>query len=199
MAPPRIDKKIHQKDRLDLAIDEFAALEKPTISDLHKVGVIGQVQEGIEAYRAEGRKMSVKALESEEHCSRRLAAFLTAAGDPRPHKLCDAHAIISGRHASAAKLRAVLSWFARRIDDPINGCWLPRNTAAKAHMRGRLRNAVPHSRIHRKHYYQWLETLINIPLIKTNEMLVQTLKMIELKLQTSTFPQRVMLPAGREA
>ena len=199
MALPKENKKFYQKDRLDLAIDDFAKLDKPTIADLNRVGTIGQVQERLEAYRTQGQKMSIEELEGEKHNSQRMGALMAASGDPRPHTLCDAHAIISGEHASAAKLRAVLAWFQRRIDDPVNGCWLPRNTAAKAQMPRRLRNAVPHSRIHRKHYYQWLETLVNLPLIKSDKMLVQTLEMIELKLQSSTFPERVMLPAGKEA
>ncbi len=194
--PPK-DKPYAFKDRVELAIDDFAKLEKPTVKDLNKLGIIGQVQERVDTYRAAAMNMTLDELENEKHNPDKLAQFMEGLGDPRPHPLCDAHAIISGGHASAVKLRGVLAWFQRRIDDPINGCWLPRNTDAKKHMPHWLKDAVPHSRIHRKHYYEWLESFINLIDIKNDAMLVQALKMTERKLQTSTFPPRVMLPAGK--
>lgn len=190
--------KTYQKNRVDLAVDGFAKLEKPTIADLNKVGVIGQVQAGIDAYRTHAKNMQLAELENEKHNSSRLASHMSSTGDPRPHSLCDAHAIISGNHAHAARLRAVLAWFQIRIDDPHNGCWLPRNSAAKKHMPERLQNAVAHSRIHRKKYYEWLDTLVSLESIYDENMLIQKLTMIELKLQTSTFPARIMLPNGIE-
>lgn len=192
------DKKFYQKNRLDVAIDEFAKLEKPGLADLNKVEVTAQVQAGLNAYRAQAKHMTQKELEEEQHASRLMGEFMVASGDPRPHSLCDAHAIISGRHTGAARVRAVLAWFQRRIDDPINGCWLPRNTAAKQHMPRRLRNAVAHSRIHRKGYYMWLQNFINVTTVKTEQQLEGALKMAQLKLQSSTFPDYVMLPAYKE-
>ena len=61
----------------------------------------------------------------------------------------------------------------------------------------RLRNAVAHSRIHRKNYDEWRVTQISMTLIKTDAMLEQALRMVELHLQQGTFPKRVMLPAGQ--
>ncbi len=117
--------------------------------------------------------------------------------DPRPHKLCDCHAMVSGVHTEAAKARAVLAWYERRIDDCINGCWLPRNTDAKKHMPTWLIGAVPHSRIHRFNYYFWLNSIINADVIESEKQLIEKLAMIEFKLQTSTFPRYVMLPKGK--
>ena len=42
--------------------------------------------------------MSPEELENEVHNSKRLGDFMTVTGDPRPHSLCDAYAIISDIH-----------------------------------------------------------------------------------------------------
>lgn len=197
MTSPSIDKKFHQKDLLDREIERFSKLEKPTIGDLNRVGTVSQVQAGLNAYRAQAMNMTPEELEDESHNSPRLAHFLTISGMPRPHPLCDAHAIISGGHTGAARVRAVLAWFQRRIDDPINGCWLPRNTTAIPHMPRYLSSAVPHSRIHRKGYYLWLQNFISITNIRTDQELVNALTIARHKLQSSTFPSYVMLPAHK--
>ena len=141
--------------------------------------------------------MTFEELLSEQHVSGRLANHMTANGDPRPHSLCDCHAIISGGHPKSAPMRAVMAWVKMRIDFPVNGSWLPKNTAAKIHMPSKLHKSVPHSRIHRHNYYDWLETFINLRVIKSNTDLVQSLKMARFKLETSSFPSYVMLPAGQ--
>lgn len=197
MAIPRPPKKYADKDRIDNAIDAFTALDKPTRGDLNKVKTAAQVQEGIDLYRAKAAGMTLDELECEKHESARLGVFLSAT-DPRPHPLCDAHAIISGGHSESSDLRATMAWFQRRIDDPTNGCWLPRNTAAKIHMPKRLRNAVAHSRIHRKRYYRWLESFIGLDFLSTDTQFDQALVMAGLHLQHSTFPKDVMLPAERK-
>jgi hypothetical protein len=196
MALPRNDKKPYQKDRLDLAIDRFARLEKPTRSDLNLVKVTAQVERGLDKYRAAAMNMSIEELEDEDHQSSLLAHFLTMSGDPKPHSKCHAHAIVSGAHRYAAELRAVLAWLKLRIDDPDNGCWLPENTAAKAQMPARLRNAVPHSRIHRFNYYFWLNTLIDPAITSSQADLRRTLTMISTRLQSGSQPKYVMNRKG---
>ncbi|WP_074904118.1 AHH domain-containing protein [Microbulbifer thermotolerans] len=136
--------------------------------------------------------MTQKELVQEAHNSARLGKHMGLNGDPRPHNLCDAHAIVSGAHRRAAPMRAVLAWFKRRIDDPINGCWLPRNKEAVSQMPDHLRRAVPHSRIHRKAYYAWISPLINLARISSDEELVRTLASIRHKLQTGTLPQHII-------
>src|SRR5690554_1075101 len=97
MALPRNDKKPYQKDRLDLAIDRFARLEKPTRSDLNLVKVTAQVERGLDKYRAAAMNMSIEELEDEDHQSSLLAHFLTISGDPKriqnvmPMRLCPEH------------------------------------------------------------------------------------------------------------
>ena len=53
--------------------------------------------------------MSVSELVAEPHDSARLARNLRASGDPRPHSLCDAHAIIARGYEMAAMLRLILA------------------------------------------------------------------------------------------
>lgn len=141
------------------------------------------------------------ALEKESHSSERMAQMMEASGDPRPAaaEYCHCHAIVSGAHNEAAVVRAVLAWALMRIDDPRNGCWLPRNTAARVHMPAWLRNAVPHSRIHRKTYYRWLGDLINPLMIKTSDDLVNTLKMVRMRLQSGSLPKHIIIEMRLEA
>lgn len=190
------DKKIHEKDLLDHAIERFSALEKPAKSDLNLVRVFAQVERGLDEYRAKAKRMSVEELEDEQHRSSMLARFLDASGDPKPHPKCHAHAIVSGAHKYAAELRAILAWHKLRIDDPDNGCWLPENTAAKVLMPPRLKNAVPHSRIHRYNYYFWLNGHIDPALNSTQEGLRSTLRMVATRLQSGTQPAYVLNKKG---
>lgn len=140
--------------------------------------------------------MSEKEKRDEAHQSARMAEHLMAVCDPRPHELCHAHAIVSGSHKGAATQRAIMAAVGMRIDDADNGCWLPRNTAAIAQMPKRLREAVPHSRIHRYNYYFWLDTLIDYDLIEDMESLTRALNMIEMRLQAGKQPEYVMNKKG---
>ena len=187
--------KFHEMHRVDRAIDNFASIENPTEADLNRVGTVAQVESILDIYRAEGINMSDRELLEEKHVSLRLGKHMTVDGDPRPHELCDAHAIISGAHRDAARLRAVLAWFQRRIDDSINGCWLPKNTKALSFMPDWLRKAVPHSQIHRRKYYSWLQRLINLDTIDTDQKLVETLRFVEHRLQSGTLPSYIMQKA----
>ena len=196
MPVPSSPKPYAFKDKVEISIDQFAALEKPTPGDMAYVRAVAQVQQQLDAYRARGSKLDDEALEDEDHQSKILGAFMSATGDPRPHELCHAHAIVSGGHKDAAELRATLAWLKLRIDDPHNGCWLPRNTAAKTQMPERLRNAIPHSRIHRYNYYFWLNREINPTATNTKAKLIDALNMIEIRLQAGNTPPYVMNKKG---
>jgi len=169
---------------------------KAHAADLNHAVVQAQVQFGLELYRAQSKDMDTLELESEKHDSARLARHLAEACDPRPNAHCHAHAIVAGKHPEAVKLRAVLAWLKMRIDDPLNGCWLPRSTAAKPHMPSRLRGAVPHSRIHRFNYYFWLNTRINLARTSNFKALTAALRLVEKALQSGAFPDYVMKRKG---
>lgn len=81
----------------------------------------------LDKYREKAASLTNAQLQGEVHSSSRMARYMRRAGDPRPSKYCDAHAIISGNHFDAMTLRLLLAWAGIRIDDPFNGCWLPRD------------------------------------------------------------------------
>ncbi|MCA6129181.1 AHH domain-containing protein [Thalassolituus oleivorans] len=179
------------------SIKAFAEKEKPSMLDWNHLKAISQVQKGLIEYEALGRNMSFEQLLREAHDSSRLARHMGVMGDPRPHNLCDCHAIIAGKDPRSVPMRAVMAWLKMRIDFPLNGVWLPHNTAAKPQMPKHLAAAVPHSRIHRNGYYRWLATIIDQSSIQNEKSLADALKLIRFKLETSSFPSYVMLPADQ--
>ncbi len=176
---------------------DFAKKDKPTIADFAAVQTFGAMYDKLDQYRIEANSMSNAQLKSETHNSSRLADHMRRAGDARPSPRCDCHAIISGRHRESILIRAVMAWLKVRIDDPVNGCWLPRDWQDRAHMPNYLRKAVPHKRIHHKRYYQWIGTRINYMNIKSPEQLLFTLRFIRRCLQSGSVPPDVMPRTGR--
>lgn len=196
MPIPERQKPFHELDRVERAEQAFATRSSVSTQDLISVAITAQVESILDTYRMNAEEMSRKELREEEHQSARLASHLKAVGDPRPNNQCHAHAIVSGYHRNAAPMRAILARLKLRIDDPYNGCWLPENTAALAHMPSRLRNAVPHSRIHRFNYYFWLNSIINLTQTPTSDDLKYTLKTVGLQLQAGAQPEYVMMKKG---
>lgn len=182
----------HEKSLLDRVIDTVANQnETLSTSDLNKVSVAAQIQEGIDRYRAQAATLSNQSLFEEAHNSTRLGMHLVESGSPRPPR-CHAHAIVAGKHQYAARLRLFMSRLKIRIDDSDNGCWLPENTAATPHPA--FPKALPHSRIHRFNYYFWIHSrLIGI----SNEQRFRgELNLISKRLQYGGTPPFVMLPKG---
>ncbi len=185
------------QSRVDRLLIDFAQKEKPTIADFKKLEILGPLYDKLDQYRMEAKDMTRLQLRAESHKSDRLERNMARGGDPRPSNRCDCHAIVSGGHARALAIRGVLAWMQMRIDDPHNGCWLPRDWEDRQHMPNHLRNAVPHRRIHKKEYYEFLTRLINPTLIRTPEQLVQTLRMVRVMLQSGNVPPGVMPTTGR--
>ena len=158
--------------------------------------IVAQIETKLDEYRNKAQDMSRQELRIEEHQSARLAYHLALIGDEKPHNACHAHAIVSGAHKRAASMRALLAYHKVRIDDAFNGCWLPENTKAKPYMPERLRNAVPHSRIHRFNYYFWLRQILNPQKAKTPDDVKYTLKTVGHQLQAGTHPDYVMQKKG---
>lgn len=199
MKPTGINKPHYQQTRTEKTINRLIDNDKElTEQALLQVYVTAQVEERIAAFRAKGQEMTNKQRNAEAHDSARLARNMERMGDPRPHDLCDAHAIISGAHPRAMMLRAVLAARGRRVDDPSNGCWLPKNTAAIKEMPRRLKQAVPHSRIHRTQYYKWLSSFITLIAAKKTEDLDNLLVNTSFKLQSGSYPPEIMLKAHEE-
>ncbi len=185
----------HEKNLLDRVIDNVASQENAlSASDLNRVSVAAQIQQGIDNYRLKAQSMTEDELTSEAHNSSLLGWHLEQSGKKRPPR-CHAHAIVAGKHANAARLRLIMAVLKIRIDDTDNGCWLPENTAATPHPA--FPSAPPHSRIHRYNYFSWLVSrlgsLRNEGLFRTNLQIIADL------LQQGKLPPHVMQPKGVSA
>lgn len=180
------------KDPLDLVIERTAANENPlTQSDINKVMVAAQIQDGIERYRMKTTARTSKELFVEEHNSARLGRHLVERFGARPAH-CHAHAIVAGKHKHAAHARLIIAKFKIGIDDPDNGCWLPESVAATPHPS--FPKAPPHSRIHRHNYFWWVRSRM-APLTMSTQCRSQ-LQLLSRMLHTGQFPEYVMLPKG---
>ena len=188
MPIPSSTLQTYQKTRVDLAIETFADIENPTVSDLNNVIVQADIHDKVERYRLGALKMNEKQLEGEKHRSSKLARYMTHAGDPRPSSYCDCHAMVSGKHKDAAPIRAIMAWCLMRIDDPRNGCWLPRHYDVRNHMPKWLKSAVPHQGLHNERYYEWLGTKINPESVDGLGSLIDVLKMVRHFLQSGALP-----------
>lgn len=181
----------------DRLLTEFSKVDKPNSADFARLYTQGVIFDTLDRYRMRARGMSEEALSGESHRSQRLAKHLGQAGDPRPSGRCDAHAIISGGHRGSIVLRGVLALMKVRIDDPHNGCWLPRDWVDRPHLPGYLRNAVPHRRIHHRRYYEWLGARIRPVIVRSPQQLIESLRMARRQLQDGTVPPGVMPQTGR--
>lgn len=136
-------------------IDKFNRGEaRYTAANLAKISAL------LRQYRIDGKVKNGMQLTSENHSSKQLGKFLRANGQPRPGPGWEAHHLISGAHKEAAGARALLASedIKIRIDDPDNGCWMPKT---KKDARPTIYpNAIPHSRIHRERYYNWIFNLL---------------------------------------
>lgn len=184
-------------NKVDWLIAEFAKKDKPTVADFMRLRTIGGLYDGLDNYRTAAAKMSANQIKTEKHSSRRLGRHMTRAGDGRPSPRCDAHAIISGGHKLAVAMRGILAWLGMRVDDPFNGCWLPRDWQDRVHMPNYLRNGVPHCRIHHDKYYFWLNKYINLATIQNQDQLTNALRMVRVALQNGAVPPEVMPKTGR--
>jgi hypothetical protein len=176
---------------------DFAKKDKPTIADFAAVQTLGALYDKLDQYRMKAHSMTSAELKAEKHKSSRLADHMRRAGDPRPSDLCDCHAVVSGGKSEAIAIRAVLAWLKVRIDDSVNGCWLPRDWADRLHMPNHLRKAVPHRRIHHAMYYQWLLRFIHPARIRTTDQLIFALRFARQCLQSGSVPPEVMPRTGR--
>ncbi len=190
---------IHLKSALDLAIESFnkkystkeekAKHDRFLTAERNHIKNLANIQEGLNKYRQEGSAKQTGQLASESHSSKRLGRFLRAQGKPRPNIRWDAHHVVAGGDATAALARTVIAQeeFKVRIDDPDNGCWLPKT---KADASGSVfPNAVPHENIHRNTYYDWVYSVI---VTSESEMEIRAkLKLISQRLQQGSIPPNI--------
>ncbi|MGI9282115.1 MAG: AHH domain-containing protein [Endozoicomonas sp.] len=116
----------------------------------------------LEKFRGEAAKRDKLFLQAESHSSSLLGEFMRAVGMQRPGPRWEAHHIVSGDHKEATPARAVMAQddIKMRIDDPSNGCWMPKT---KKDARPTIYpNAIPHTRIHREKYYEWIFNMLMV-------------------------------------
>lgn len=131
-------------------------------------------------FRADATRMTPIQILQEKHSSKRLGDFLRADGHPRPGARWEAHHLISGTSPFSMQSRTILADedIQIRIDDPDNGCWMPKT---KADARPTIYpNAIGHNRIHRKLYYQWIQS--NIELMVTDGQVRAFLNTVRMQL-----------------
>jgi len=158
------------KTRLEAALVRFQTKMSelgsgPTESQLRHIAVerahirsLAEITRRLQEYQGWVEKASYEELLRQPHDSARLGANMRAAGRPKPTDRHDPHAIVAGNHAAAALSRITLAQHCVGIDEHENGAWLPRRgNDAKASKNWATPGAVPHSRIHRKTYFEWIE------------------------------------------
>ena len=145
-----LEKAISESYSKDSA-EKFDRIEK-RYNDVNKAKLRSQ----LDRFRAEAVSMTFMSMMLEKHSSTLLGNFLRATHMPRPGARWEAHHIVSGGHRDAEEARTVLASddIKIRIDDPDNGCWMPKT---KADARPTIYpNAIGHNRIHRQRYYRWI-------------------------------------------
>ena len=168
-------------------------LENYIKTELNHIRNISQLQANLADYQKATH--DEEAFASEPHDSDRLGKYMRASGLAKPAPRWEAHAIISGAHGEADVLRAILALNNIRVDAPDNGAWLPK--AERDRIGTDFPNAVVHGRIHRWHYYRWLEREITFEMDEKGirETLTQG-NGIRHQLQHSSFDPVVMKSKG---
>lgn len=158
--PPTVLEKAKAESMSDKDFETFRRVEKRVTA-----GLVARLSASINGYRSDAVNMTPAEIIREKHSSSRLGRYLRADGHPRPAARWDAHHIVSGEHPRAMESRAILADpdIAIRIDDPDNGCWMPKT---KADARPTIYpNAIGHNRIHRELYFNWI--LNGISMLRT--------------------------------
>ncbi len=193
----------HLKSALDLAIEGFnsrcssgtekAKQDKFLTTERNHIRNVAKIQACLDVYRQGAATKCSNELIGEKHDSKKLGKFLRSQGKAKPNIAWDAHHLVSGKHASAALARTVLADddFKVRIDDPDNGCWLPKT---REDARGTVfPSATPHQNIHRNLYYDWVFSVI---VTSESEMdLRAKLRLIATRLQRGTIPPNILAKA----
>jgi len=144
-----------QKALKKLQIDRLAALGQAT------------VQMNLDTYRkalkpTESDSRSNKAVLrgamalEKHHPTKVLAKYMEDAGLTKPDNCFTAHHIVQGTGCTqfAAESRIDLHFHGVRINDPLNGAWMPRYIEHKGHPAMPLANA--HAEIHTYNYEHWV-------------------------------------------
>lgn len=123
-------------------------------SQLIKMQKIGNLEACLARFQHPTPEKTERQRRWESHSSSRLGRNMRLAGKPQPDPCCQAHAIIAGTDPAAASMRGMLAVVGIRVDDPVNGAWLPGyedNLTLWA-----MPNAVAHAWLNHDGYHNWL-------------------------------------------
>jgi len=150
-----------------------------------KLRTIKDAKKALQEYRLKAKTMTNPALVKEKHKSNRLGRNISVSGMPKPSTTdFEAHAIISGSNQYAKAARAILARYKIRIDDPINGVWLPNFARNVPH--DKMPDAAAHRSIHTVQYYLNLDEVLAD--VNSKEDLVDVLSKIRTRLVQGRFP-----------
>lgn len=119
------------------------------VTECARLENIGKLQQKVDDYRAASLGKKPRELEAEAQKSgnsHTLGLHLTSSGQFKPNSNWEAHHIVCSRHPSHAASRLILYGFKYGINDPHNGCWLPRKH--RYAVGTSLPNAVGHRHVH---------------------------------------------------
>jgi len=151
-----------------------------------KLRSIIEAKKAVHEYRLYAKKMKNREFRKERHVPPRLGKHMSVSGMPKPSPDFEAHAIISGASQHAIAARAILARYKIRIDDPVNGVWLPnflRNIP-----NNRMPNAPAHRTIHTVQYYLNLNQVLFG--LTSKDDLVDVLSKIRNRLTEGKFPYK---------
>lgn len=163
-----------------------------------RLNALARMQSRLNTYRQKHResKRADKLAESNKSGnSTTLGDYLTASGTFRPNRDWQAHHIVCAKHSShmSSRLKLFAAGGNIGINDPRNGCWLPRKSQfAKGTLYPR---AVGHSYIHTDAYAEFVDNELDKVLMgEAREVdLTMTLLGIERKLMDSHQLDKTML------
>ena len=163
-----------------------------------KLENLGNLQTSLDEYRERHSrsKPNDKAVEADrKDNSSKLGRYLRAIGQFKPGLRWEAHHIVCSRHSSHASARLMLFAY-MGINDPHNGCWLPKKHAdAKG---SSFPDAVGHRYVHTNDYARWVGRMLRPARNKAG--MINRLNDLRLKLQAGkrhTDVVKLLTPKGK--
>lgn len=150
----RLKNELAKNGGKPLTLDQKNRITTALNFQLHKIKKIGDIDARLERFRKKSSKMTERKLRWEKHDSQRLGKNLRLAGKARPDDKCHAHAIVAGGDPNAIALRALLAVMNIRIDDAVNGIWLPAYEDDLPHWA--MPNSVAHAWLNHSGYHEWV-------------------------------------------
>lgn len=161
-----------------------------------KINTLASVEAGLAKYRAElGILTSSERLEKmrseKHHPTKVLAKHMTAEGEPKPSMQHAAHHIIPGKgrwlQDRITDIRLNLHLSGVRINDPVNGVWLPDAKKDKGHWA--TPEAPVHKSIHGTNYQTWLTARLSR--IPAGPIFKAKLNTIKVNISNGTYPVKI--------